>query len=117
MKKQQTAAISHAEFLAHLDDPEMVDLLDKLELSPDQVKESHFFQLIDHDHSGTLDLDEVRAGCLRLMGNAKAVDLAGLTLEIREAHREFVEFREFTESCINFIMRTLASKHGNKHDL
>jgi len=63
--------------------PEMSRYLTSLDLSPETCEENHFFELLDTDGSGAIDLDELVHGCLRLRGPAKQIDLhcLGFTLQ------------------------------------
>lgn len=76
--------ISEQEFLDNLQNPSMVAYLKKLELSPEKARDMRFFRLLDKDGSGSVNYHELTHGCLRLMGSAKAVDIAALLRELRE---------------------------------
>jgi len=62
-------------FYDHLDSVEMEKYLSSLDISPEMCQESHFFELLDTDGSGGLDVSELIHGCLRLRGSAKQIDL------------------------------------------
>merc|ERR1719440_1814236 len=53
------STITEDEFFEHIDTPIMIDYLQKLELSPEQVRDSHFFQLLDVKDSGSIDRTEL----------------------------------------------------------
>jgi hypothetical protein len=62
------------EFETHLDDPDMQLYLRAIGLIPDEAAE--LFYLLDKDGSGQISMEEFVHGCIRLRGNAKAVDFA-----------------------------------------
>merc|ERR1712113_421895 len=72
--------ITKKEFDAHWSSPEMQQFLENLGVDPTQEQED-FFYLLDSSGDGTIDADELLAGCVRLKGNAKAVDLAAFARE------------------------------------
>lgn len=99
--------VTYDDFMAQMDDSRMKEFLNKLDLTPEQVRESHFFQLIDVDNSGSVDGHELTKGCLRLMGDARAIDLAGLAHEMREEHQKQESHREFEYQCFSSMLGLL----------
>lgn len=89
--------ITEDEFMDHLHDPPMQRYLAEMEISADDVKDSHLFQLIDRDGSGGVDVDELMTGCMRLTSPAKGIDVAGIAYDLRveiqraDSHRQWVE--------------------------
>merc|ERR1712125_80233 len=78
----QSDDVSYDKFMRHVEQPFMQEFLRKLELVPDETQYAHVFKLLDRDGSGFVDFNELMAGCLRLMGPAKSVDLASLALTL-----------------------------------
>eukprot|EP00929_Paragymnodinium_shiwhaense_P000503 TRINITY_DN100743_c0_g1_i1.p1 TRINITY_DN100743_c0_g1~~TRINITY_DN100743_c0_g1_i1.p1 ORF type:complete len:591 (-),score=55.99 TRINITY_DN100743_c0_g1_i1:139-1911(-) len=73
------ATVTPEIFYEHLDAPEMQRYLASLDMSPEACQDNHFFEMLDVDGSGELDVDELVSGCLRLRGNAKQIDLCCLS--------------------------------------
>jgi len=106
--------ITSDEFMSHLDEPFMLDYLQKLQLSPDQVKDSHFFQLLDTNNDGIVDPSELMSGCVRLMGPAKAVDLAGLAFDFRQEQSINAKHRAQVRSMLRSISAEVKRSKGSK---
>eukprot|EP00929_Paragymnodinium_shiwhaense_P101221 TRINITY_DN64138_c0_g1_i1.p1 TRINITY_DN64138_c0_g1~~TRINITY_DN64138_c0_g1_i1.p1 ORF type:complete len:707 (+),score=170.77 TRINITY_DN64138_c0_g1_i1:126-2246(+) len=64
--------------------PEMEQYLASLDVSADEAEASGFFNLLDADGSGEVDVEELVSGCVRLRGNAKQVDLVAFIYEFRQ---------------------------------
>merc|ERR1712232_892241 len=96
--------ITREEFNLGLGNKKLFRYLKTLELSPDDIRASHFFDLIDQDHSGGVDLNELVHGCLYLTGPAKALDLAGLQYEFRNyVHQQLTE-NDIIKACLGKVM-------------
>merc|ERR1712100_666276 len=76
-------AITSDMFYEHINEPGMVRYLRSLDLVPETCKENHFFELLDSDGSGEVDMQELIHGCLRLRGDAKQIDLHCLGYTVR----------------------------------
>merc|ERR1712216_676904 len=76
-------SVNKKKFHDKLTDARMIKYLKAMDLSPEQVHDSHFFELIDKDGSQYLEIEELITGCLYLTGSAKAVELASLQHEFR----------------------------------
>merc|ERR1719482_2342892 len=53
-------------FYRHINTPEMIRYLRSLDMVPETCEENNFFELLDADGSGVVDMDELIHGCLRL---------------------------------------------------
>ncbi|CAK0857241.1 unnamed protein product [Prorocentrum cordatum] len=69
-----SGTITWDEFQEHLAAPQLQSFLKALDLHVDEARA--LFQLLDVDDSGEIDADELVQGCLRLHGQAKAIELA-----------------------------------------
>mmetsp|Transcript_37441 Transcript_37441/g.66555 ORF Transcript_37441/g.66555 Transcript_37441/m.66555 type:complete len:738 (+) Transcript_37441:84-2297(+) len=80
-----------------------------LDLEPDDAW--MLFKLLDADKGASLDMDEFVAGCMRLRGNAKKLDLARLIEEnnfmarqlsdfMDHADKQFQQLKTFTRSMV-----------------
>lgn len=72
--------VSFEEFQKHINDERIQAYLQKLELDASQIQ--MLFKLLDRDHSGGVEAAEFVQGCMRLRGQAKAVDVAFLTSQV-----------------------------------
>lgn len=80
-------------FMARVGQPYMARYLAELELTAEDIKDTHFFQLIDKDGSGGLDVDELMTGCMRLTNHAKFIDIAGLSYMFKLEQEAAAEHR------------------------
>jgi hypothetical protein len=74
--KDSSGVLSWEEFDSKLEDADMVRCFKMLDIDNSEAK--GLFTLLDTDMSGEIDAEEFVMGCLRLKGNAKAIDLATL---------------------------------------
>merc|ERR1711974_425686 len=79
----------------------MHEYLQTLELHPDETLHSEIFDLLDVDQSGAVDAEELVAGCMRLTGPAKAVDLAALQFECHHGLAKMVEHQAAVQVTLN----------------
>eukprot|EP00927_Polykrikos_kofoidii_P039612 TRINITY_DN3396_c0_g1_i8.p1 TRINITY_DN3396_c0_g1~~TRINITY_DN3396_c0_g1_i8.p1 ORF type:complete len:640 (+),score=115.59 TRINITY_DN3396_c0_g1_i8:128-2047(+) len=88
--------ITRDEFDNMSNTPEMFDIFKAINIDPSQS--SGFFNLLDTEGVGIIDYMEFTSGCLKLRGNAKALDLYHVT---REHHKlqAFVRNRLSTVSA------------------
>merc|ERR1712187_783563 len=70
----ESNVISMEEFAAHLSDEESRAFFNSLEIDVGTAWE--IFHLLDCDGGGDIDIEEFVAGCLRLRGPSRAVDVA-----------------------------------------
>merc|ERR1719382_1543406 len=78
----QTGEISISEIEEHLESEEVREFFRSIDV--DVCEARWLFDMLDHDGSGTVDFQEFLAGCLRLQGPAKAIDLVLVMRELRE---------------------------------
>lgn len=70
----ESMTISHGEFISHLDSGVMDAYFDAIELSKHQA--SDLFDILDVDGNDQVSIEEFVAGCMRLRGSARAIDIA-----------------------------------------
>jgi len=80
-----TGQITWDQFQEQLDNPNMEQYFKAVDLDMSEAR--GLFKLLDLDESGSISVDEFVMGCLRLRGNAKAIDLATLMFENRKIHQ------------------------------
>merc|ERR1712232_240200 len=65
------------------------------------------FQLLDQDQSGRISMDEFIAGCLRMRGDAKAVDMALLLFTTRRVLKKLDSMnKRFAKQSRDSILRS-----------
>lgn len=90
--------ISWEEFKMQIETAEVKAALDAVELEPEDAKE--LFRLIDMDASGSVDVNELMRGCYRLMGQAKAIDLASLMHAFTDFTSHHQKHVAYVEECM-----------------
>ncbi|CAE8621739.1 unnamed protein product [Polarella glacialis] len=75
-----SGTLSLDEFEQQLDDEHILAFMSTLELDVDQVR--MLLTLLDRDQNGEVDIEEFIAGCLRLKGGAKSLDMAILQYQV-----------------------------------
>merc|ERR1711920_359794 len=75
------------DFESRLEHPRMREYFKAIDVHPSDAK--GVFRLLDLDDSGSIDANEFLSGCLRLRGNAKALDVAVLMHEVRRLASRF----------------------------
>lgn len=68
----------------------------------------NLFNLLDLRGTGALSIQDFVAGCMKVRGNAKAVDLFAMTYEAKERHKIVSEFMEFMEDRLEEIEQRLS---------
>jgi len=81
----RTGRITWAEFKSKLATHEMQEYFRAINVDPSEAK--GLFTLLDADDSGAVDAAEIVNGCLRLRGNAKALELSLLMQETMRMNR------------------------------
>jgi len=91
--KDNSGQISFEEFESHLDNKEVAAYLDSMGL--DATEARGIYQLLDVDNSKSIYIDELVAGCMRLKGQARAVDMATLVYENKRMMKRHILFAEY----------------------
>jgi len=105
--KDKSGKLSWEEFKEHLEVPKVSAYFRALELDVSQAQT--VFKLLDRDGGGEVSLDEFLAGCLRLKGQAKSLDLNVL---IYEQRRMFSMLAQFIRLTTDMAVR---GNEGNPH--
>jgi len=103
--------ITWAEFESEMRGPRLRKCLKSLGVDMDDLKNA--FSLLDSDGSGSVDEGELVSASGRLMGNAKAIDLAVLTNFLRSDVSERKTHAERVESCLSYLMRERMATEGS----
>jgi len=106
------------EFAASLQDPASCMHKYFEEMNIDISQADSLFKLIDIDGSGRVDPVEFVGGCLRLRGQAQAIDLALLAYNTREMHeREMAHICNIGESLADFVRENFAALMPDAHSV
>lgn len=90
--RDKSGMLSWGEFEEHLKVPTVSAYFRTLELD---VSQAHaLFRLLDNDASGEVGLDEFLAGCMRLKGQAKSLEVNMLLYENRRLFNKMADFME-----------------------
>jgi len=88
--QDKSGMLSWEEFKAHLKKPSVMAYFHALELD---VSQAHvLFELLDRDGNDEVSLDEFLAGCMRLKGQAKSLDVNMLLYENRRLFKKLTDF-------------------------
>mmetsp|Transcript_37353 Transcript_37353/g.106699 ORF Transcript_37353/g.106699 Transcript_37353/m.106699 type:complete len:624 (+) Transcript_37353:71-1942(+) len=104
-----TGKITLAQFEDGLKDEQVQAYFASMELTIDEA--FSLFTLLDTDGTHVIDIDAFVTGCLRLRGNAKAIDIAMLMYQSRVASQVSIR----TLSTIRRQMRALVDLAGRQH--
>jgi hypothetical protein len=98
--------ISWEKFESHLEDNTMTAVFNAIDV--DQSAARALFELIDIDGVGVINQDEFILGCLRLKGQAKAMDLATLMYDTKRLAKSLEEHMHFVE----LVMMQMCRHYG-----
>lgn len=86
------------EFERKLDDERVIAYFNVLNLDVSDAR--MLFTLLDYDQSGEVAIEEFLAGCNKLKGESRSLDLAIMQMEIRWLKEAFLGFADFMESTV-----------------
>jgi hypothetical protein len=101
-------------FKEKMETPDMQEFFKEINVDPSEVQD--LFHLLDSDASGSVDAEELVNGCLRLRGQAKALELSLLMHDVNCLHRELHERCDRMEHNLGSIMRAagVSSRQGSR---
>lgn len=91
--------ITYQELMSHLSDDKARALFAALDIEAEDVWE--LFKLLDEDESHLIDIQEFSMGCLRLKGNAKAVDLAKFAYDQKQMKQKLYQWMIKMEEALD----------------
>eukprot|EP00931_Biecheleriopsis_adriatica_P110681 TRINITY_DN8497_c0_g1_i2.p1 TRINITY_DN8497_c0_g1~~TRINITY_DN8497_c0_g1_i2.p1 ORF type:complete len:621 (-),score=90.39 TRINITY_DN8497_c0_g1_i2:66-1895(-) len=94
-----SALISLQEFENALEEPEMSALLESMNIPTSDAW--MLFRMIDFNQDGAIDLDEFVDGCMHLRGNARAIQLAKISMENKIIRQDISETNDMLMSLLN----------------
>lgn len=74
------------------------------------------FKLLDRDGDFTIDLDEFVDGCLRLRGDAKAVDVASLKWEVKAQSKQLKELQDHLKELAQALVESNVLQPAGEED-
>uniref|UniRef100_A0A7S1WXH9 EF-hand domain-containing protein n=1 Tax=Alexandrium catenella TaxID=2925 RepID=A0A7S1WXH9_ALECA len=91
--------ITMDEFERKLDDERVIAYFNVLNLDVSDAR--MLFTLLDYDQSGEVAVEEFLAGCNKLKGESRSLDLAIMQLEVRWLKEAFLGFADFMADSMN----------------
>mmetsp|Transcript_98042 Transcript_98042/g.272808 ORF Transcript_98042/g.272808 Transcript_98042/m.272808 type:complete len:190 (-) Transcript_98042:233-802(-) len=101
-----SGSLSVAEFMAHLHDEGVRLYFESLDIDTSDV--GTLFRLLDQDAQNELDVEEFVAGCLRIKGAAKGIDIAKLTYAQGALAKRLQGFMLRTDAALEQLTRCVA---------
>mmetsp|Transcript_15730 Transcript_15730/g.47174 ORF Transcript_15730/g.47174 Transcript_15730/m.47174 type:complete len:655 (+) Transcript_15730:78-2042(+) len=101
----QAEFITEEQFCSKIDTPEMQDYFKAINVDPSEAK--GLYRLLDADESNSIDAAEMVAGCLRLRGGAKALELSLLMHEVSRLHHRVLTFQGRMEKSFSSLVDSI----------
>merc|ERR1719356_322959 len=98
MDTDGTGCLTLQEFERRLDDERVIAYFNALKLDVSDART--LFTLLDYDQSGEIAVDEFLAGCHKLKGESRSLDIAIMQYEIRWLKEAFLGFADFVEKTL-----------------
>mmetsp|Transcript_43133 Transcript_43133/g.93978 ORF Transcript_43133/g.93978 Transcript_43133/m.93978 type:complete len:670 (-) Transcript_43133:144-2153(-) len=102
--------IALEEFEKHLNDERALAYFESMKLDISEV--GLLFSMIDNDSSGTIDMEEFIAGCQRLKGESRAMDLAIFKCEFENWAADFERFAYSIDAQIKALARKISDRES-----
>jgi len=99
--------LTRTQFQASLEDKRVRELLDALDVAPQDRHE--LFEVLDADNNGTLAISELVSGLLRVRGDARATDVVATRLSVRSLQESL---RAFNTRFATFEQETWGTLKG-----
>lgn len=98
---RKSGALSWSQFRRHMENERVKAYLATLEL--DVAQASGLFRLLDVNSSDAVSIDDFVAGCMRLKGTAKSIDVCTLLYETRNIQRDWSSFSRLMQCQLQRI--------------
>jgi len=99
--------ITFSELQSHLEKDHVKAYFEHLNLEPEDAWD--LFKIIDDDESSEITMDEFTAGCLRLKGPAKVIDVEKLQYDTRHMNKRMGQFMHQTEQTLQQISKKVTA--------
>lgn len=99
MNINESGQMTWEQFEGQLDNPVMEAYFKSIDLSVTEARS--LFLLLDIDDQGFIDVEEFIAGCCRIHGPAKAIDLTTLMCQVRKLHMELRDHAQWVVECLS----------------
>eukprot|EP00927_Polykrikos_kofoidii_P034666 TRINITY_DN29368_c0_g1_i1.p1 TRINITY_DN29368_c0_g1~~TRINITY_DN29368_c0_g1_i1.p1 ORF type:complete len:922 (-),score=144.40 TRINITY_DN29368_c0_g1_i1:62-2827(-) len=103
------ASITYEEVSQSLEDPATEKEWKSIGVNAGEAR--YLFRLLDVDGSGSVAFEEFLAGCLRLNGTAKAIDLLTVMQEARRVNDRTTSYQQSYESSTQTMTESLQELH------
>lgn len=107
---EECNTITFAMFESTIQEPKVREYFESLGL--DIWDAWSFFKMLDLDNGGEVEIDEFLMGCLRLRGNARAVDVGKLIHDQNWLIKNFGRFQGHVEVQLSHLLGLMASALG-----
>lgn len=100
MEIGESGRMTWEQFEGQLNNPIMEAYFKSLDLSVTEAES--LFRLLDIDNEGSIEVEEFIAGCCRIHGPAKAIDLTTLMCQVMLLHRQWRSHAMLLEDFLHF---------------
>jgi len=107
MDQDGTDSISLDEFEGHLNDDRVIAYFRTLKLDVSDART--LFMLLDHDRSGSVEIEEFIEGCTRLKGDSRSLDVAVMRFELAWLRNSFQTFEKAILQSLPGVSQALAA--------
>eukprot|EP00931_Biecheleriopsis_adriatica_P063991 TRINITY_DN38864_c0_g1_i1.p1 TRINITY_DN38864_c0_g1~~TRINITY_DN38864_c0_g1_i1.p1 ORF type:complete len:795 (+),score=166.88 TRINITY_DN38864_c0_g1_i1:107-2491(+) len=108
MELGEESRMTWEQFESQLNNPTIDAYFKSLDLSLSEAMS--LFMLLDVDDEGSIDKDEFVAGCCRIHGYAKAVDLTALMCQVTMMHRQWLNHALWVEDTLYALFSSSGRK-------
>mmetsp|Transcript_63704 Transcript_63704/g.136946 ORF Transcript_63704/g.136946 Transcript_63704/m.136946 type:complete len:735 (-) Transcript_63704:51-2255(-) len=105
-----TGDLTWKEFDAHCSDERVKAFFTTLELDVSEAK--GLFRLLDVESTGVINAEDFVNGCLKLKGQARALDVATLLYESKKASKKWQHMMRFLEAKLDDLEAKLEAEAG-----
>lgn len=111
LDEDSSGTITIDEFESNMDDESLKAYFASMDLNVDEAWS--LFKLLDADGSHIIDMDKFVNGCLRLVGNAKSIDIAMLSYESKWMIDRFAAFTQTMDEQFSTLREELRGKRSS----
>merc|ERR1740121_831056 len=98
---QVAGCIRLQDFKEQLSSPQLQLYFEEMDLTTDEAEA--LFHLLDFEKTGAIKAEQFIMGCIRIHGNAKAIDLVTLMSEVHLFHRRWDAHATFVEQELQLL--------------
>jgi len=99
--EDQSGTVCWEEIMTHIDDNRMKAFLVSMNLRWEEMH--RIFQMIDSDGSGDVDVEEWIAGCTKIGGEARSIDIHEVLCESRRTYCRCLDIEEYVTNLVDYV--------------